>query len=440
MYKVFEVEGDKFQIFWCPSAPLHFSDKVPYDDRKYSKRQAAYRRCKQLNEQLAARQPKMSQSTDQVGIEKIFFTRGVPPLEALPARQIAQCMQATLEGPDGPSILQYGHNGGYAPLRLLLSEHYGVSEDRVLVGNGSLHLLDMLTAILVKPGDVVLVEQPSYDRAIKMFRRHEARVIGIPLEQDGVNLKALEQAISHKTPAMMYVIPDFQNPTGITTSNAKRESLVELAEHHDFWLVEDVPYRALRYSGEPTPLLRAISPRRVLTVSSYSKLISPALRVGYLIGPVHLVENLAKLAEDTILAPVLPLQACVVEFYKRGYFTSNLEHLKQLYAPRLQAMVSALKQHLPDVPFSEPQGGFFVSITLPEEMHCEHLQQRAQQAGLVLTDGQNFFADPLDKSGTSRGSENKGQLGERFVRLPFCSLTPAQIVEGVRRLATLVEG
>jgi len=137
----------------------------------------------------------MSQSTDQVGVEKIFFTRGVPPLEALPARLIGQCMQAALEGPDGPSILQYGHHGGYAPLRLLISEHYSVSEDQVLVGNGSLHLMDMLKATLVKPGDMVLVEQPSYNRAIKTFRCSGARVIGIPLEQ----------AISHKIPAMMYI-------------------------------------------------------------------------------------------------------------------------------------------------------------------------------------------------------------------------------------------
>jgi 2-aminoadipate transaminase len=314
----------------------------------------------------------------------------------------------------------------------MLSEQYNVSPDQVLVGNGSLHLQDLLAAMLVKSGDVVLVEQPSYDRAIKTFRRRGAKVIGIPLEHDGMNLNLLERAITHKTPAFLYVIPDFQNPSGVTTSAEKRQALVDLAERHDFWLVEDVPYRQLRYSGESAPLLRDLRPERVLTLSSYSKLISPALRVGYLVGPPALVKQLTMLAEDTILAPVLPTQAAVVEFYKRGFFASNLERLKQLYAPRMYAMIAALKTYLPGVPFTEPEGGFFVSITLPSQTDCSNLLTRAKAAELVLSDGRGFFADPFDTG------DNAQQLGEHFVRLPFCALTPTQIEEGVRRLALLV--
>ena len=179
------------------------------------------------------------------------------------------------------------------------------------------------------------------------------------------------------------------------------------------------------------PLLRDLNPERVLTVSSYSKLISPALRVGYLVGPQDLVKSLAKLEEDTILAPVLPTEAAVVEFHRRGYFASNLESLKQLYAPRLQAIVSAIKTHIPSVTFAEPQGGFFVSITLPAEANSTNFLARAQQAGLILTDGRDFFADPLDEHEDAR-------QGERFVRLPFCALTPEQIEEGIKRLAGLI--
>jgi len=366
-----------------------------------------------------------------VGSEQILFTRGVPALEALPNQLIATCLQAVLESSEGRAVLQYGHNGGYLPLRRMLSEQYGVSSDQVLIGNGSLHLQDMLAAHLVKPGDVVLTEQPSYDRAIKTFRRRGAKVIGIPLEEDGVDLNALERALARKTPAFMYVIPDFQNPSGITTSAAKRQALVELAERHGFWLVEDIPYRTLRYSGESLPLLRDISPERVLTVSSYSKLISPGLRVGYLIGPLNLVKQLTSLAEETVLMPTLPTEAAVVEFHQRGYFTTNLEHLRQLYAPRMQTMIKALKTSLPDIPFAEPEGGFFVSITLPEQSEGANLLARAQAIRLVLTDGTAFFADPLD--------EGKPHLSKRFVRLPFCALTPAQIEEGVQRLATLIK-
>ena len=365
-----------------------------------------------------------------VGTEQILFTRGVPAVEALPTKLLSECFQAVLEAPDGWSILQYGHNGGYLPLRRLLSEQYNVSPDQIIVGNGSLHLQDLLSALTIKQGDVVFVEQPSYDRAIKTFRRRGAKVIGIPLEHDGINIKVLEQAIAKQVPAFLYVIPDFQNPAGVTTSAEKRQALVNLAERHGFWLVEDVPYRTLRYKGEPAPLLRDLNAERVLTISSYSKLISPALRVGYLIGPVDLVKKLTKLAEDTILAPVLPSQAAVVEFHKRGYFASNLESLKQLYAPRLKSVVGALQKYLPSVPFAEPEGGFFVSVYLPEKTDSNTLLERAKAAGLTLTNGQDFFADTLE------GGED--MMGKRFVRLPFCALQSEQIEEGVKRLATLL--
>ena len=374
----------------------------------------------------------MTQQISQAGAiktDQIVFTRGVPAVEALPNKLISECLQAVLESSDGRSILQYGHNGGYLPLRQMLGEQYHVSPDQVLVGNGSLHLQDMLSALLIKSGDVIFVEQPSYDRAIKTFRRRGAKVIGIPLEQDGVNIQALEQALTRYTPTFMYVIPDFQNPAGVTTSSEKRQALVDIAVRHNFWLVEDVPYRTLRYSGTSIPLLRDLNTERVLTLSSYSKLISPALRVGYLVGPLDFVKQLTRLAEDTILAPVLPMQAAVVEFHKRGYYASNLESLKALYAPRLQAIIKALKSHMPDISFAEPEGGFFVSVYMPATTDSSTMLKRAQEHGLTLTNGQDFFADTLDGM--------PDPIGQRFVRLPFCALTPEQIEEGVRRLATL---
>ncbi len=366
----------------------------------------------------------------QITTEQISLTRGVPAIEALPAKLLGECFQSVLESPDSWSVLQYGHNGGYLPLRRLLGEQYYVSPEQIIVGNGSLHLQDLLSALLIKPGDVVFVEQPSYDRAIKTFRRRGAKVIGIPLEHDGVNIEVLEKALARQVPAFMYVIPDFQNPAGVTTSPQKRQALVDLAERYGFWLVEDIPYRTLRYKGESAPLLRELNDKHVLTISSYSKLISPGLRVGYLIGPTDFVKKLTKLAEETILAPVLPTQAAVVEFHTRGYFASNLENLKQLYAPRLNNIVAALKKYLPDVPFAEPEGGFFVSIYLPEQTNSSTLLERAQGAGLALTNGRDFFADTLE------GGED--EMGKRFVRLPFCALIPEQIEEGVRRLVTLL--
>jgi DNA-binding transcriptional MocR family regulator len=362
-------------------------------------------------------------------LETIALTRGVPAEETLPSKRIGEALAGALQK-NGPVILQYGNIGGYPPLRQIVADQYGVTPQEILIGNGSLHLQDLFAACVIEPGATVLVEQPSYDRAIKTFRRRGAKVIGLPLEGDGVNLELLEAELKRKVPAFVYLVPDFQNPTGVTTSLAKRQALVNLAEKYGFWLIEDVPYRNLRYRGEAVPLLREISPKRVITMSSYSKLISPALRVGYMIGPVEIIAKVTRLAEETILSPVLPTQAVVAEFIQRGWLDENIASLKALYQPRMDAMIKAIKTHLPGVSFTEPEGGFFVSILLPETANYANLLERAQAVKLGLTDGKTFFADPLE--GHSPGTEK-----DRFIRLPFCAITPAQIEEGVSRLAGL---
>lgn len=360
--------------------------------------------------------------------DTIVFTRGVPPTEAFPAEELSICFESVLSS-DTAVVLQYGQQPGYAPLRRELAREYGISDTEILVANGSLQLQDLVAAHLSAPGDLVLTEQPSYDRAITTFRRRGARVVGVPLEPDGVSVERLEQVLRQQVPAFLYLVPDFQNPAGATMSLEKRRRVVELAEQYGFWLIEDVPYRKLRYQGESLPLLREISPARVITMSSFSKLLSPGLRVGYMVAPAELVAKVTRLAEDTYLSPVLPAQAAVAEYIRRGWLEPNIEKLKTLYRPRWQAMVDAVRRELPQAQAFIPEGGFFVSVMLPEDANTENLVARAKDIGLVLTPGAAFFADPHD-----------GVLpdGERFVRLPFCAVTPEQIAEGVRRLASLL--
>lgn len=360
--------------------------------------------------------------------ETIVFTRGVPPPEAFPTAQLAECFSAALQS-DAAVVLQYGQQPGYTPLRHLLAQEYGVSEREIFVTGGSLLLQDLLAAYLIRPGATVLTEQPSYDRAITTFRRRGARVLGIPLQEDGIDIERLQAAVEQQAPAFLYLVPDFQNPAGTTTSLAKRRAIVDLASRFGFWVIEDVPYRKLRYRGEELPLLREIDAKRTITVSSFSKLLSPGIRVGYMVAPTALVEAITKLAEETYLAPVLPAQAAVAEYIRRGWLQPNIDTLKQLYRPRWEAMRQAIQRHLPGVIASQPDGGFFLSIMLPKEANTQNLVARAKDVGLVLTPGQPFFADP-----------DQGQAldGERFVRLPFCAVTPEQIDEGVRRLAHLL--
>ena len=360
--------------------------------------------------------------------EKIFFTRGVPPPEAFPTDDLSACFEAAIRD-DVAVVLQYGQQPGYAPLRRELAKEYAVSESEILIGNGSLHLQDLVSAHLVSPGMAVFTEQPSYDRAITTFRRRGARVIGIPLEEDGVSVERLEAALRREVPAFLYLVPDFQNPAGATLSLEKRRKVVELASEYGFPTIEDVPYRKLRYRGEDLPLLRDIDPSRVITMSSFSKLLSPGIRVGFTIAPTDLIGVVTKLAEDTYLSPVLPTQAAVAEFLRRGLLEPNVERLKDLYRPRWQAMADAVRRELPAAQAFIPDGGFFVSVMLPEDADTDDLVGRARERGLVLTPGSAFFADPDD------GDQPPG---DRFVRLPFCAVRPEQIEEGVRRLASLL--
>lgn len=366
--------------------------------------------------------------SNTVQSKTITLTRGVPPPEAFPTDQLATCFDAALRA-DPAVVLQYGQQPGYPPLRQLLASEYGVSEREVMVANGSLQIQDLITRHLVGSGMTVLTEQPSYDRALTTFRRYAARTIGIPLQSDGIDVDRLEGVLKLEVPALLYLIPDFQNPSGATLSLQKRHKIVELANTYDFWVLEDVPYRKLRYQGEELPLLREIDPRRVITLSSFSKLLSPGIRVGYMVAPEEIIAPVTRQAENMYLSPVLPTQAAVAEFMRRGWLEPNIEQLRTLYRPRWQAMLDATRRYLPEATVMEPDGGFFVSAMLPDTANTARLVERAKEHGLILTEGQPFFADPID---------GEAPKGEQFVRLPFCAVTPEQIDEGVRRLSTLL--
>jgi 2-aminoadipate transaminase len=353
----------------------------------------------------------------------INFTRGVPAIESFPVAEMVAASKSALEK-YGSIILQYGKSYGFMPLREWLADWQGVEVEQVMTANGSLQIIEFLCYHLLQPGDVVFTEAPSYDRTLTLLRRHKAKVVGIPLEADGPNIDALEIALKERAPKFFYVIPDFQNPSGATCSLEKRRKLIELSRRHGFWLVEDAPYRPLRYRGKEQPSLFELNPERTLQMLSFSKLIGPGPRVGILYGQTDLLQKVAKVAEDTYITPSLLAHGIVYEFCESGKLPAQIDKLKALYAPRLQACLDALDEHLPDAEATRPEGGFFLSVTLPEGISTAQVRQQAQAFQLNLADGQAFFP-------------NGG--GERFVRLPYCALTPEEINEGVRRLAATVK-
>lgn len=355
-------------------------------------------------------------------VTSISFNRGIPCVESFPVSQIQQCAAAILAA-DAATVLQYGKSTGYLRLRETIANWYGASAEEVLVSNGSLQIQEFLSSLLLRPGNVVFVEEPTYDRAITTFRRHGANVIGIPLKPDGPDVEFLAAQLRKVTPKLLYLIPDFQNPTGVTTSLSKRKEIVRLAEKHGFWIIEDDPYRALRYQGADVPLMRTLNPDRVIHLSSFTKILSPGVRVGYLVAPERIVEAVARIATATYVTPGLLAQGVAYEFCRRGWLEPNLERLKGIYRPKLEATAAALREYLPGADWVEPEGGFFLGLTLPATMNVANLRERAEQSGLSLSDGRGFFP---------QGG------GERFLRLAFTALSEPEIREGVFRLARLV--
>ncbi len=352
----------------------------------------------------------------------INFTRGVPANESFPVDEVVDAARAALAA-DGARLLQYGPSLGYQPLREWIADWQRVPVDRVLTGNGSLQLIEFLCLHLIGPGDVVFTESPTYDRTLTLLRRHGAVVVGIPLEADGPDLEALERALARQVPKFFYVIPDFQNPAGATCSNAKRQQIVKLAAQHGFLIVEDAPYRQLRYRGRDEMTLYELAPDRTLHMSSFTKLIAPGVRVGFMVGEPPLVTKLAKVAEDTYISPGFVAQGITNEWCRRGRLGPQIERLKQLYAPRLDACLAGLARHMPDAVATRPDGGFFVSLTLPEGLSAAAVRAQAAVRGLNIADGLAFFP---------HGG------GERFLRLPFCALSPVEIDDGLSRLAESV--
>ena len=355
-------------------------------------------------------------------MDTINFTRGVPANESFPIDEVIAAAGAALKS-KGAAMLQYGPAAGFQPLREWLAEWQKVSVDRVITGNGSLQLIEFLCLATLDAGDVVFTEAPTYDRTLGLLRRHGAKIVGIPVAADGPDIEALEQALARQVPKFFYVIPDFQNPAGVTCSLEKRRRIVELADRHGFLIVEDAPYRLLRYRGREEPALYELAPARTLHMSSFTKLIAPGVRTGFMVGEPEVLSKLSKAAEETYISPGYVAQGITYEWCRRGLLAPQIERLKRLYGPRLDACLAGLDAHLPEAASTRPDGGFFVSLTLPQGASTIDVRREAATRGLNLTDGQAFFP---------------AGGGERFLRLPFCALTPAEIDEGVRRLAESV--
>ena len=350
----------------------------------------------------------------------ISFARGVPAPECLPVEELADCARVAVER-DGTTVLNYGPVGGYGPLREWVADRHGVEPQQVLVTNGSLQGLSLLAALLLEPGSRVLVEGPTYDRALHIVARHQGEPVPVPMDDDGLDPDALRLPA-----AFLYTIPTFQNPSGRTLSLERRRRLAELARDGRLLVVEDDPYALVRFEGEPLPTIYELAGGEGVVHSfSFSKIVAPGLRVGYLIGPAELIGRLEALAVQTYLTPALLPQATVLEFLRRGRLEPNVERVAGLLRERRDAMLASFEQELPDgTAWGRPQGGYFIWLDLPAGTDAAALLARAAEQGVTFVKGSDFFPP--------------GQGGVGSARLAYSFVSPADVRAGVTRLAGLL--
>jgi DNA-binding transcriptional MocR family regulator len=355
----------------------------------------------------------MAVTTPQV----ISFARGVPAPECLAVEELAECARAVLER-DGRTILSYGSGAGYAPLRGQIAEWFGVDPGRVVLTNGSLNGFVLLAQRLAR-GQNVFVEQPTYDRAIKILLEAGGAVRGVSVDAEGMSPDDLEHQLQQAPqPAFIYTIPTFQNPTGQTMSAARRDQVVSIARTAGVQLFEDDPYSLIRFEGESLPSLFDLTGKESIYSSSFSKTVSPGLRVGWFILPDALAEEITAAATSTYITPVLLSQATVYEFITQGLFEPNLRRVNELLKVRRDAMLAALEKHFSGATWSTPRGGYFIWLDLPPGTDANDVIDRAE--GVTAVAGPDFG-----------GPANSMRLAYSFV-------SPDEIETGVERLAAAV--
>ncbi len=353
----------------------------------------------------------------------ISFARGAPSLDIVNVEGLKAAAARAFERDPG-GVTGYGTSVGYLPLRKWIAEKHGVAPEQVLVTNGSLQADAFLFDALVTPGSHVVVEKPTYDRTLLGLRNRGAELHAVTLRPDGLDTDELVALLeSGVRPVLAHVIPNFQNPAGVTLSAAKRERLLQLADQYDFTIFEDDPYLDVRFSGQPLPTMLELDRNdRVVYASSFSKTICPGVRVGYLVGSRERIAAIAKAATNTYISPSMVAQAIVYEFAVSGDLDTSVKAVRAALAERASTLGDRLRAELPEARFEVPDGGYFLWVELPDDVRVDQLAPAAQERGVAVVKGTDFLL-----SG-----------GDHALRLAYSAVTPEQITEGVRRLADAV--
>jgi 2-aminoadipate transaminase len=353
-------------------------------------------------------------------LTNISLARGAPSLDIVAVDELRAAADRAFER-DPSGAFSYGTSAGYPRLLEWIAAKHGVEPDRTIATNGSMQADAFLFQALVEPGDVVVVEAPTYDRTLRALRGLGAEILAIPLEADGIDVEALARALdAGARPKLAHIIPNFQNPAGCTLSLEKRERLLELSREHGFTIFEDDPYVELRFEGPQHPTMLSLDDGTgVVYASSFSKTVCPGIRVGYLVGPAELIGRIRGIATGTYISPSMVAQSIVAEFCHSGAIERSIATVKRALLERRDATRAALKRHLPEARFVTPEGGYFLWVDLPEGSDVAQLEAGARERGVIFVKGTDFLLEG----------------GESSLRLAYSAVPPDQIEEGIARVA-----
>ena len=361
----------------------------------------------------------------------VSLSAGNPAPEAFPSKQLA-AISAKLMEEEPILALQYSTTEGYPPLLQHLkaymksSRNIGTEDDGVLVTSGAQQIMDLFTKSILNEGETVICEAPSFIGSLNDFRSYKAKLVGIPMDTDGMNMEALEKALeTEKNVKFIYTIPNFQNPSGITMSLEKRHRLYELAKAHDVMILEDNPYGELWYDRQPPKPIRCYAPERTLTMGTFSKVLSPGFRLGYIIGPKPALDPLTTIKQAVDLHTSTFTQLISARCLDEGLMKTHMPDVRALYRTQCHCMLDALERYFPEgTTWTKPDGGMFIWVTLPEYINTDDMMKEALDRKVAYVPSSAFYA-------------NEPKFNQ--MRLSFVTVPPEKIDQGVKVLADLIK-
>lgn len=360
--------------------------------------------------------------------EIISFGGGFPDITAFPVDELKEVVQEVLDE-NAIQALQYGETLGLKQLREILAERYreqgmDVTYENFIITTSSQQAIDMITALFINPGDTIVCGLPSYLGALQAFYAHQANPVGVPRDEE---LRSVVGALAAagKKPKFIYAIPDFQNPSGVTMDIAQRMNVIEVAKKFNLLIVEDSPYREIRFDGEPMPMIYSLDKEgRTMLLGTFSKTFVPGFRLGWIMAPKPIIDRLEIVKQSVDLCAPVFNQFIAAKFIKKGYFDKNIERIKVNYCAKRNSMIAAFEKYMPEgVTWTNPDGGLFLFVTLPQGYDATDLFKLAVKEDVAFVIGEAFHCD---------GS------GKNTLRINFSYMNEERAEEGVRRLANAI--